>query len=295
MSISPGTTKTGSTPPTTWGEPRSRSRRSKQVLGVDVTEYLEIGFQSFEETDRLARGRLRRRRPAGTRTEPSLGRGDLYPGYQLLDGADALLFARYRFDRNSDFGRMARQQRILAAIREQAMGWDLPTKLPGLIGELLGSTTTNLSAAEMTKLAYWLVKLDGSRIRQTMITGSGQMIDGKAVIVADQATLTEAVTAHLTPPGEQTTGATGGDLLLAAADTQNLLTTTSTATAATTVPDSEMWEFGAEERPVRSRGPEFHPRRVHLRIQDARGRGHIRHKGRGWDRACRAHGLPLPG
>ena len=111
----------------------------------------------------------------------------------------------------------------------------------------------------MTKLAYWLVKLDGSRIKQTMITGSGQMIDGKAVIVADQAALTEAVTAHLTPPGEKTTGATGGNLLLAAADTQNLLTTTSTATAATTVPDSEMWSLAQKNVPFVLEAPSFIP------------------------------------
>ncbi len=85
------------------------------------------------------------------------------------------------------------------------------------------------------------------------------MIDGKAVVVVDQTTLKEAVTAYLTPPDAQTTGAAGGDLLLAAAGDQNLLTTVSTVTTATTLPDISMWESVQRNVPFALEAPGFIP------------------------------------
>ena len=251
----------------------------KQILGVDVTKYLEVGFKSFENMiDSLGGVYIDVDR---TYTQEPRWAGNFSPGYQLLDGADALLFARYRFDQNSDFGRMARQQHILSAIRDQAMNWNLPTKMPGLIDGLLGSAITNLSADDMLKLSYWLVKLDGDRIKQTMIRGPGQMIDGKAVLVVDQSALKEAVTAYLTPPDEQATeaaanptmvrsaasttrGATPGEaagdnLLLAAVGSPNLLATESTVTTATTLPDAGMWKTAQRSVPFALQVPGFLP------------------------------------
>ncbi len=101
----------------------------KQVFGVDVTKYVGVGFQSFEDAiDSLGGVYVDVDRRY---TDTPYWAIDLWPGYQLLDGPNALLFSRYRFDGNADFGRMARQQRVLAAVRDQAMGWNLPTKTAG--------------------------------------------------------------------------------------------------------------------------------------------------------------------
>jgi polyisoprenyl-teichoic acid--peptidoglycan teichoic acid transferase len=232
----------------------------KQVFGVDATKYVGVGFQSFEDViDSLGGVYVDvDRRYTDTPYWPI----DLWPGYQLLDGANALLFARYRFDGNADFGRMARQQRILAAARDQATGWNLPTRLPGLVSTVLGSAATNLSANDMLKLAYWLVKLDGSRIKQIMIKGPGQMIDGKAVVVVDQATLADAVVDYLTPPQQNPAGAAAGDFLVAAAGTRNLLSTLA-APAPTTQPasgpgslaDISMWQSAQAAVPFALEAP----------------------------------------
>ena len=88
----------------------------------------------------------------------------LSPGYQLLNGDDALDYVRFRHDLNMDFGRMDRQQRFLTALREQAMGWNLPLKLPGLVTRSVRQhLTTTLGTNEIIKLAYWGVRLDGDR------------------------------------------------------------------------------------------------------------------------------------
>ena len=174
----------------------------KQAFGVDLTKYLGVGFESFPGLiDSLGGVYVDVDRKY---TDTPYWKIDLSPGYQLLDGANALLFSRYRFDENSDFGRMYRQQRILASLRDQVRGWDKTLKLPGIVSTLMRSASTNLTADEMLKLAYWLVKLDGTRIKQIIIKGPGKMIDGKAVIMVDQATLTQAVTDLLTPPPSDT-------------------------------------------------------------------------------------------
>ena len=96
---------------------------------------------------------------------------DLDPGYQLLDGYNALSYVRYRHDLNADFGRMERQQRYLNALRQQAMGWDLGLKLPGLVGTFFDHVTTDLGTNDFLKLAWWGIKLDGARIRQVASAG----------------------------------------------------------------------------------------------------------------------------
>jgi LCP family protein required for cell wall assembly len=198
----------------------------KQTFGVDVTKYIGVGFEKFPGLiDSLGGVYVDVDR---TYTDTPYWQINLSPGYQLLNGANALLFSRYRFDENADFGRMARQQRILAGLRDQARSWNKTLKLPGMVNTIMGSAATNLSADQMLKLAYWLVKLDGSRIKQIIIKGPGTMIDGKAVVVVDKAYLSQAITDFLTPPGsdsgQSASGAasraadTGTTLLAAAGD-----------------------------------------------------------------------------
>jgi LCP family protein required for cell wall assembly len=233
----------------------------KHVLGIDVTKYVEVGFTSFEEIVDSLGGiyvDVDRRYTPIPRWD-----GDLYPGYQLLDGAQALSFARYRFDGNGDFGRMARQQRIMAAARDRAATWSLPTKLPGIVDGLLSSAKTNLTANELLKLAYWLVKLDGSRIKQTLIKGVGDRIHGKAVVVVEREALAEAVTDFLTPP-EETPVDIGGEpadeVLLAAAEPERLLAAAQTAMVTeATLPDAAMWAAAQATVPFGLEAPRFIP------------------------------------
>ncbi len=205
------------------GGPAKTIETLKSALGIDVTTYIGMGFENFPDLiDRLGGVYIDVDRWYTGTDWPS----DLSPGYQLLDGDTAFLYSRYRYDENADFGRMARQQRLLAGLRDQARAWDKKLKLPGMVNALMATSATNLSADEMLRLAYWLTKLDGRRMKQIIIRGPGRMIDGKAVVVVDQATLAAAVADFLSPPAEES-GAigesghvitTGRTPLLAAAD-----------------------------------------------------------------------------
>lgn len=63
---------------------------------------------------------------------------DLHPGYQLLDGGDALAFVRYRHT-DSDLYRNARQQLFLDALKSRLAGSLSLTAIPGIVGALKGS------------------------------------------------------------------------------------------------------------------------------------------------------------
>jgi LCP family protein required for cell wall assembly len=173
----------------------------EQLTGVDINHYMEVDFNTFKDiTDSLGGVYMDIDRRYYN-DDPRWELIKLSPGYQLLNGADALDYVRYRHDLNMDFGRMLRQQRFLSALREQAMGWDLPLKLPKLINALFKNISTDLGANDVLKLAYWGIRLDGGRIRQVSLTGDTPTIDGVSYVVATDAALADAVRSFLTAPG----------------------------------------------------------------------------------------------
>ncbi len=252
----------------------------KEVLGLDIDRYVEVDFDAFAKIVDSIGGVYVDvdRRYEGTTSQPL----DLNPGYQLLSGADALSFARYRFDANQDLGRMTRQQRVLAAVREQAVGWDLPLQLPGVVSAILDATATNLTTNEIIKLAYWLVRLDGDRMSQTVVTAPKQKIEDKWVMVADQGTLEKAVTRLLTSPSEgqadSTTTSMGSDSTTTSSATAGPTSTAAEPTAAeptsttlgstsagtgnggpSDLPDSDVWVTAQKGVPFTLEAPRFIP------------------------------------
>ena len=170
-------------------------RTIQKELGVDLDHYIEVDFSAFEEiTDKLGGVYV-----DVDRTYDD-GKIQLSPGYQLLDGLNALRFVRTRHDTNIDFGRMERQQRFLSALREQAMGWNLPLKLPSLIKALFGNVDTDLSANQILSLAYWGIKLDGSRMKQASIIADTGTIDDISYVLASDKEIATAVNDFLAEP-----------------------------------------------------------------------------------------------
>jgi polyisoprenyl-teichoic acid--peptidoglycan teichoic acid transferase len=183
-------------------------RTIQSVLGVDLNHYIGVDLEAFKAiTDELGGVYIDVDRPYAD------GKIVFDPGYQLLDGLHALRFVRTRHDQNIDFGRNERQQRFLAAVREQAMGWNLPLKLPGLVSAVFDNVDTDLGANDVLKLAYWATKLDGSRIKSSAITGATGSIGGSFYILPTEEELANAVADFLSPPDEipaQATAASGG-------------------------------------------------------------------------------------
>ncbi len=176
-----------------YGGPALAIRTIKQVTGIDINHYLEIGFAAFSDiVDSLGGVYVdvdKRYYNPDYYFEPI----NLWPGYQLLKGSDALDYVRFRHDRNMDFGRMERQQRFMTALREQAMGWNLPFKLPGLISALFQNVTTDLDANEILRLTTWGIRLNGDGIRAITLRGSTPTIGGASYVVVTDKQLAKAV------------------------------------------------------------------------------------------------------
>lgn len=193
-----------------YGGPALAIRTIQSLTGVDIDHYLEVDFQAFQDmTDKLGGVYVevdRRYLYEGGAYEAI----DLQPGYQLLDGADALDYVRFRHDANLDFGRMERQQRFLNGLRQQAMGWDLGLKLPGVIGAFFENVATDLGTNDFIKLAWWGIRLDGSGIKQVTLRGTTQTISGGSYVIASKDKISAAVEDFLAPSQAQQ-AASGAD------------------------------------------------------------------------------------
>jgi LCP family protein required for cell wall assembly len=188
------------------GGPALTIRTVEQLTGVDINHYMEVDFNAFKDITNSLGGVYLDVDRRYYNDNPEWELIKLAPGYQLLNGDQALDYVRFRHDLNLDFGRMIRQQRFLTALREQAMGWDLPFKLPKLVTALFKNITTDLGANEILKLAYWGIRLDGQRIRQVSLVGATDTIDGISYVLADDAAVADAVRAFLTTPAPGATG-----------------------------------------------------------------------------------------
>ncbi len=83
----------------------------EQLTGVDINHYLEVDFNAFcDITDALG-GVYVDVDQRYYNDNPTYELINLAPGYQLLNGDDALDYVRFRHDLNLDFGRMEGSRR----------------------------------------------------------------------------------------------------------------------------------------------------------------------------------------
>lgn len=85
-----------------------------------------------------------------------------------MDGDYALWYARSR-RRSSDFDRSRRQQEVLRAVYREVLRLDLIPKLPELYGDLSTSITTDLSLADLVRLAPLAGRVSSAQVRSRFI------------------------------------------------------------------------------------------------------------------------------
>jgi polyisoprenyl-teichoic acid--peptidoglycan teichoic acid transferase len=183
-----------------YGGPALAIETVEEATGIDINHYVEVDFEAFKDITDALGGVYAEVDQRYFNDDWDWEPLDLQPGYQLLNGEDALDFCRFRHDDNMDFGRMERQQRFLSALRQQAMGWNLATELPGLIDALFSNVATDLGANDILRLAWWGIRLDGERIRQVTVVGDTKTIGGISYVLFDEEVMAEAVTDFLTIP-----------------------------------------------------------------------------------------------
>jgi LCP family protein required for cell wall assembly len=96
---------------------------------------------------------------------------DIPAGPQHLDGRTALEYVRSRHsDATGDFGRSARQQSVLAALKKKLDDPTLLTKLDEFATDLQGSVLTSLQISQVIQLAQFARGLKSSDITQMVLS-----------------------------------------------------------------------------------------------------------------------------
>jgi LCP family protein required for cell wall assembly len=124
--------------------------------------------------------------------------GDLYaykrvyipPGPQHLSGPEALEYVRSRHaDLVGDFGRSARQQQVLSALKTKLDNPDIVGKLPEIANDLNGYVKTDMQLSDVFKLMNFARGLNPNSIHRVILgppySSDGFTADGQSVVYPD--------------------------------------------------------------------------------------------------------------
>ena len=159
----------------------------EELTDVTIDRYAIVDFGGFEDSiDAVGGVTLEVEQPIRIGLDGR--RVYIAPGRQELNGLEALAYARYRGTACGDLDRMKRQQRLVAALREEVLGWNTITKLPGIVRVMRDNIDTNLSIVQAISLGRALAgkgKIGGMRSYQ--LKGKPEILpNGDAVLVPDE-------------------------------------------------------------------------------------------------------------
>jgi len=118
---------------------------------------------------------------------------DLKPGYQTLNGRDALSYVRYRRD-GGDITRILRQQKFIRALATQISLKKNVVRSPQILLKFFSYMDTNLNTKEIVGLALAMKKInDMGEIRMTQVKGYDSMVNGIYYIQPDAPALKKIV------------------------------------------------------------------------------------------------------
>jgi polyisoprenyl-teichoic acid--peptidoglycan teichoic acid transferase len=167
-----------------YGGERLLTRVVRETLGIEIDHFIEIDFHGFKDIVGDLGGvwfpvdRRYYNRNIGT-LETNYANIDLKPGYQKLDGDQALAFARYRHD-DSDLVRAARQQLLLRIVAHDALGdrWNV-FRLRRLAFALAKATTSDITGlGEVLSLGRAIHDTSPSRVVRTTVRADSLVLSG---------------------------------------------------------------------------------------------------------------------
>ena len=178
------------------GGPKLSIRVVRQVLGVPINHYVLVFWQGFFDIVQQVGGvytQVDRRyyNPVGDSWTPI----DLHPGYQLLNGNQALQYVRFRH-LDTDIVRESRQQKFLLDLRQQATASLSIADTPALLGAVSGSLQTDVhDVTTVINLARFVLGLPKGRIYRTTL----DVTLGPSFVYASQTQIQASVQRYLHP------------------------------------------------------------------------------------------------
>jgi len=185
------------------GGERLLTRVVRETFGVEIDHFVEIDFRGFKNVVGELGGVYlpvdqryfnHNVGTAGTNYSDI----DLQPGYQKLDGDQALAFARYRHTDN-DFVRAARQQLLLRVIANDALAgdWNL-LRVRRLALAAAKATTSDISSlSEHYSLGKAIHDTPANRIVRLTVSAQDEVLYGADYLAASPEALRSTVRAWL--------------------------------------------------------------------------------------------------
>ena len=170
------------------GGPTCLARTVKELTGIPIHHYAEVSFQGFVDVvDTLGGVTMFLREPI----KDEDAKIDLPAGCVTLDGKEALGFVRVR-KIDSDFGRIARQQRFVRELIDEATSARVALNVPQLFRLVNAAaravdTDESLSLGLMRRIAFSFRDLSSDRLDARTVPGFNRLINGVAYVVEDEA------------------------------------------------------------------------------------------------------------
>lgn len=175
----------------------------KHNFGIEIDGSVQVDFYSFKDIINLLGGVTLDLTEAEVEFVNKRAVGDpLSVGTNVLNGSQALWYARNRHDVDGDFSRTNRQRKVLSALMDAYKNKKL-TEMLSLMGDLLPLVTTDISKTDLTAYAVTLVPmLADAEIKTQSIPVAGgyknARIDGKSVLVPNMEKNRQALADSLT-------------------------------------------------------------------------------------------------
>ena len=137
-----------------------------EYAGVDISHYVEVDFSGLEQVVDALGGVT-----VNIPEDIKAGNGgmEFSKGEQVLNGEEALAYARERYNvTGGDFGRAQAQRQIVEGIVRKILASN-PVDMPGLISQLAGCVSTDLSIADIVSYA---LELRGSSSGMTLYSAA---------------------------------------------------------------------------------------------------------------------------
>lgn len=165
------------------GGPALVIKTVEDFTGLELNHYVVVDFNGFKRLvnalggiDVTVEKRMRDR---------SI-RLDLKPGTQHLEGEEALKYVRFRKDKDSDFGRIRRQQTFLRAVMKKVFRLGSVLRLPQIAGIAADNVETDLGLSQMIAYGRLLRSLEQEDLEMAMLPGKTKTINRVSYVIPDE-------------------------------------------------------------------------------------------------------------
>lgn len=159
----------------------------ENLLGIPIDYYVLIDLQSFVKVVDALGGVDINVEKRMYYEDPYDDNGlviDLQPGMQHMNGRTAIQYVRYR-DGEGDIGRVARQQKFMKALLQEAASPSIITKIPEIITQISSTVQTDMSASEMLNFAKVVNDASKQGLDTYMVPGKPAYIDDISYWIPD--------------------------------------------------------------------------------------------------------------